>query len=368
MVQLLKETLANGLKTAGKIITNKRIELLDDNYLRVVNKDGGLYFASVGENHTLVQKLADGLEDAEQELCLEYNKLLAPLSELGDELDFQMLEDKAQVTSGRIVLNFKGYEGDSVLDKVNEAKETIDRVKEDGEQVVRAEFLDVLSYLHSLRDKNASDDLQDIYFTDNKSFVRGTRFAVRMDYSIPVNYGISSDASDTLISMLDSSDEEHFYMLLEDNTVYFVVGEDFYQVDDVNRVIRRVNDSFNEFSEDVKLPLSKTELVSYVKLAIIFTEDDEDILITVDNGVGKIKSDSESNENGDNASDGEFSVPEDVADFEIAVNGDDILTVFGGLSGTVADEVELQLSLDSELAYFRHSKGDCLLSIRNLEE
>ncbi|MFV1457850.1 hypothetical protein, partial [Bacillus mycoides] len=224
--------------------------------------------------------------------------------------DFQMLSDKAQLTSGRIVLNFKGYKGDSVLDKVYEANDTIERVKTDGEQVEREEFLGILTYLHSLRDKNASDALQDIFFTDNKSFVKGERFGVRMDYSIPLNFGINEDASDTMVALLSSSEEEHFYMLLEGNTLYFVVGDDFYRVDDVNTIIMDVNEVFNMFKEDVTLPLSKAELVSYVRLAIIFTEDDEDILITVADGVGKIKSDSESNENGDNASDGEFSVPE----------------------------------------------------------
>lgn len=363
-----QDKLLNRLKVAGRILTNKRIALLDDNFLRVIESGGGLYFISAGEGHFLMQEAveqANGGSEDTRELCIEYGKFVAPASELEESICLTPTEDSLKVQSGNIQLSFNGYQGESLVEKLQEMQTQYQKVQETGVKLSRKDFVDTLSYLHGLRDKEADGDLQDVYMTTEKSFVASIRFAVRMDYSIPVSFGLDRDTSDVLMNLLSMSEEEEFYILIEGNTLHVAVGKDLYQTDSVNTTIKNVNELFQSFQADVSFPMVKSEFVRYVRLATLFTESDEDILLTVKEGQGRIQSDSDGETGG--ASSGTFSVPSNVQDLEITVNGDDVQSVFSGLGNGAGQEIDLKLALDLELGYFRHNKGDCLLSIRNLE-
>lgn len=374
MIRLQKADLESGLKTSGKIINNKRIAFVDENYLGLVRDAGSLFVVAVGDGHTVVSKLVDGVDGETQELFLQFSRLDAPLSELEDELNLEFLEDQLKLVSGQVKLHFQGYQGNSMLEIVEQTGTLLDKVRSEGVEVGRKEFVEVLTYLHSLRDKDTTlNNLQDVYFTRDKAFVAGERFGVRMDYALPVEFGISVDASEILINFLGDKGEENFYFLIEEKEeggqqITFVVGDSWYQVAEVTtQIFADVLNAFSSFTSEVTVPLSKYEFIKYVKLAKIFSLDDEDIIIKVDGGKGTVQSDTLGDEK--NSSKGEFTVPEDVQDFEVAINGDDIKLIFDGLGANVDDEIQLQLNLDVDVeeAYFKHSKGDCLLSIRNLE-
>lgn len=369
-VNLQQELLLNRLKVAGRILTNKRIALLDDNFLRVIQKNGAMYLISAGAGHCLMQEVVPSSEDRNEEqepkeLCIAYSKFLAPVSELSEEVTISMHAESLKVESGTIQVSFNGYQGETLLGLLHEMQGRLHKVKTEGVKLARREFVDTLTYLHGLRDKEAEGDLQDVYITPEKSFVATKRFAVRMDYSVPVGFGVNRDTSDVLMHLLGMSEEEEFHIMLEGNTLYVAVGNDLYQTNSVNTQIKKVNDLFQTFNEDVSFPMVKSEFVRFVRLATFFTESDEDILLTVREGKGSIQSDGDGGNGG--ASNGTFAVPENVQDLEITVNGDDVLTVFSGLGSGAGQEIDLKLSLDAELGYFRHNKGDCILSIRNLE-
>ncbi|MGG4362657.1 hypothetical protein ABEX45_00215 [Bacillus subtilis] len=368
MVKLQKSELSAVLKTAGRIITNKRIAYADDNFLRTVLHKNSLWFSAVGDRNDLLLWAAENKEDdTGEDVNVDYNRLISVLGVLEDNVEIDVDESGIQVKDRSALVKLANLVGNAEETPMEELVELRDEAKDKGVRVNRAEFLGALEYLHGLRDKDADlEVLQDIYFTKTKAYVMGTRFSVRLDFELPIEFNLDYDSSDVLIALLETSDSEEFVICIQEGegTISFVVDESFYQVSGYTKYIKSVEAEFNAFKKEETVSLNRSEFARFVRLATVFLDSDGDAVIKVSGGRGVITSDSDFN---DGSSDGEFNA-EGVSDLEVAMNAKDLLLLFGGSSSLLGEELTIELDISGELGYIKHKNGDCLMAVRNLND
>lgn len=351
--------LKNNLNIASVILGNKNITYSDLDYLTLYADEGKLWYQAIGDGHEMVLDVC-GYDKGSGEVNIEYKRFSKVLSYMEPEVHLEFGEGNMDIGDGSAKATLASYHNDGVTLDRKEIKKRVKEAKKSGYKIDKSKFLEALVYLYDLRTRNAEDELmEDIYFTTKYSFIFDVRYVVRLKETTPIDFSLDSHTAGVLISFLTGLPGEEFYLNeREEDKFDFVIGDNYYGVSRVNRYIKNVEDTLEAFEPEEDMDVNLGEFLRYIELATVFLEDDqEDIVCKVEDGKGRILSDTI-----DNASDGTFTA-EGVDELEIGMNALDILNVLGVLRGTVKDELKFQLNLTDEMAYFKHDKGDCLLTI-----
>lgn len=353
-----KDVLTKKLGIATKVIGNKRIAYPDMNFLTMYAEERKLWYQAIGDGHELLLEVSDF--DGEEEVNVEYGRFGSVLKILNDDVELTLEDGGLEVSDGSANAKLASYVVEG-LDIDREARRSrIADAEENGYKIEKAPFLDALTYLHGLRGRGTEDELmEDIYFTEEYAFIFDERYIIRLLTKSPIPLVLDGNTAETLIAFLRGESEEYFFLhQREEGKVDFVIGSNYYGVEGLSTFIKDVSQTLNMFTAEEEVTVGLSEFIRFIELATVFLEDDEeDVVCKIDEGQGRILSDTEKN-----ASDGTFPA-EGVDGVEIGLNAYDVLTVIGGLRGTVSEQLDLSLNLSEEMAYFKHDKGDCLLSI-----
>ena len=353
-----RDELVKNLSIATKIVGNRNTSMGD--FLTMYEEDGRLVFQAIGDGHEMVLDVADFEGEVNGEVNIDYKKFGSVLKVLNEEVDIQLSEEGMEISDGSAKAKLASYEDSGVEVNREDRKNRMVDAVENGYKVNRKEFLDALVYLHGLRGRSEENELmKDCYFTEEFAFIYDERYIVRLNFKSPVPLVLDGNTSDILIAFLKGNEDEYFYLnKVDEGTVEFVIGSNYYEVSGLSSYVKDITQTLNSYEpvENVKVGLS--EFIRFIELATVFLEDDEeDVVCKMDEGQGRILSDTN-----ENSSDGTFAA-EGVDGVEIGLNAFDVLTIIGGLKGTVSDELDLSMNLSSELVYFKHDKGDCLLAV-----
>lgn len=356
---LKKDDLQKRLGVATKIIGNRRIAYVDMKYLTLYTSGGKLWYQSLGDGHEMLLEV--GEFKGEAEVNIEYERYGNVLKNLQDDITLVLSETGVDISDGSAKATLASYEAHGIeIDKV-ERSQRVENAKEQGERVEIKPFLDALVYLYGLRGRDADEDLmEDIYFTETYGFIFDERFVVRVNTGSPVPLVLTQETADTLIAYLRSaSAESDFWMYKRtEGEIDFVLDDNYYGVSGMSSYIKDVSQILDGFEPEHDVTVELSNFVRFISLATVFLEQhEEDVVCKIDGGQGRVISDTENS-----SSDGTFKA-EGVDGVEIGLNAYDILTIIGGLRGTVGEELVLQLNLTEEMAKFKHDKGDVLISI-----
>lgn len=352
-----KEDLLKNLSVAVKVIGNKKIAYENMNFLKLYAEDGKLWYRAMGDGHELLLQVSDF--EGDEKINVEYGRLGNVLKILNDEVDLTLTDVGLEVSDGQANAKLASYMVEGFEEDVQNHDQMAE-TKEKGYKLSKKKFLETLTYMHGLRNRDAEDEMmEDIYFTEKYTFIFDERYVVRLDNENPFEMVLDGNTSETLIAFLRSSTEEDFYIRQPvPGAIDFVIGDNYYGVNGLNTHLKNIEGAMGRFEAEETVKIGLGNFIRFIELATIFLDDDEeDVVCQISEGEGKILSDTE-----ENASDGTFKA-EGVEDVNIGLNAYDVLTIIGGLKGTVKDEISLQLNLTEEQAYFKHDRGDCLLSI-----
>lgn len=353
---LSNKTVRSALKVAQRVLNNKIIAYDGDNYVGVKNHEGKLIFQAVGDKNKLFLNVMP--TEKVFEINIDNKKLGSILSNLDDEIEFNQEEHTLEITDGSAKVRLRGYASD-IEEDLSEIMAQKREAHENGRKVNRSELLEVLTYLYTQLSKEDDDEVMgDIYFGSTTSYIFSELYAVQTRYTLPYELILGMESAGVLLELLKASEAEDIIIFKRgESEVDFIVGGSYYQVSGTNTLFaNKVNDRFRTFGTEERLKLDVSDFRKFATLAKNFLDDDEqEIVLSVEDGVGKVTSDSAD----DNSSDGKFDASGvDEIEFSLDVN-----VILKTISIIADGEIEFQINEDRDTALIEHKKGKILVAI-----
>lgn len=372
-IELGKDTLVQGMKTVGKLITNKVIAM-DTSYLKVSYVNGSYWLAGFGSQHELLMKLQD-TEAEETSKNIDFDNIWDLVGYMGDEIFLELTEKgvfvKDETSKTELVDVMSDNDDVEDIGSLLEMKDSL----EEGFTVNREEFYNTVKYLRGIQEREDREDLETgVMLSTDAGYVVSELYAARVDYEFPINLVLDTPTVKVLLDLLESNhEEENITIVREEGLTWFLIGEDIYRVDGLtDEVDEEYKEVFNHRDVKDTIQLDKTESLRMLNMTKVLTDSLEpDINLKVEKGKGRIYTET----NDGDLVDSKFNAKK-CQDTEFTVSVENMISVISNIPNSAGSSLEFEVVLipeeeqmeEQELLHLKVGdkdgfKGDCIFSI-----